>query len=78
LKGIEKIALISYLSLKFHILPHLAYYLRTKYHDESYSDYPMISGVPVIFPRSGGASITMPVKVGDGCLIVFLDRDARS
>jgi hypothetical protein len=52
--------------------------IKELYFDGSYSDYPMISGVPVIFPRSGGASITMPVKVGDGCLIVFLDRDARS
>lgn len=52
--------------------------IKELYFDGSYSDYPMISGVPVIFLRAGGASITMPVKVGDGCLIVFLDRDARS
>jgi len=52
--------------------------IKELYHDGSHSDYPMISGVPVIFPRSGGASITMPVKAGDGCLLVFLDRDASS
>lgn len=52
--------------------------MKELYHDGSSIDYPMISGVPVIFPRSGGASITMPVKAGDGCLIVFLDRDVRN
>lgn len=41
-------------------------------------DYPILSGVPVIFPRSGGASITMPVERGDHCLVVFLDRDSRA
>jgi phage gp45-like len=38
-------------------------------------DYPVISDVPVIFPRSGGASLTMPVVRGDPCLVFFLDRD---
>lgn len=38
---------------------------------------PTLSGVPVLFPRCGGASITFPVKQGDGCLVVFLDRDSR-
>lgn len=52
--------------------------IKELYHNGSHSDYPMISGVPVIFPKSGGASLTMPVKVGDGCLVVFSDRDARN
>jgi phage gp45-like len=52
--------------------------IKELYYDGSSSDYPMISGVPVIFPSSGGASITMPVKVGDGCLLIFLDRDGRN
>lgn len=38
---------------------------------------PNLSGVPVLFPRCGGASITFPVKAGDGCLVIFLDRDSR-
>ena len=45
------------------------------YDDNSVLDYPVITDVPVIFPRSGGASITMPIKRGDSCLIFFLDRD---
>jgi hypothetical protein len=43
--------------------------------DGSVIDYPVITDVPIIFPRSGGASITMPVKRGDSCLVLFLDRD---
>jgi len=46
--------------------------------DGSVIDYPLLSGVPVVFPKSGGASITMPVKKNDTCLLVFLDRDATS
>lgn len=38
---------------------------------------PNLSGVPVLFPRCGGASITLPVRKGDGCLVFFLDRDSR-
>jgi hypothetical protein len=41
-------------------------------------DYPVLSGVPIIFPRCGGASITMPVLRGDTCLVMFLDRDSTS
>ncbi len=38
-------------------------------------DYPVVSGVPVVFMSSGGASITMPVNRGDSCLLIYADRD---
>lgn len=38
-------------------------------------DCPVIGGVPIIFPSSGGAFFTMPVKRGDLCWIMFADRD---
>jgi len=48
------------------------------YQNETSLDYPVLSGVPVIFPRCGGASITMPITRGDTCLVMFLDRDSTS
>lgn len=34
----------------------------------------VISNVRVVWPESGGASMTFPVKPGDGCLIVCAER----
>lgn len=36
--------------------------------------YPPIPGVPVVFPRGGGFFISMPVAVGDFCLLIFCSR----
>ena len=35
---------------------------------------PVLNDVPVLWPRSGGASMTFPVSEGDGCLLIFSDR----
>ncbi|MCC8067326.1 MAG: hypothetical protein LIO94_09535 [Clostridiales bacterium] len=34
-------------------------------------DYPVVSGVPVVFPQSETVAIAFPVKAGDKCLLVF-------
>ena len=34
---------------------------------------PLLTDVPVLFPRAGGYSITFPVKNGDECLLIFAD-----
>ena len=49
--------------------------IKELYNNNTELEYPILANVPVIFPRSGGASITLPVKQGDGCLVIFLDRD---
>lgn len=45
------------------------------YEDGSTVDYPVISGVPVVFMAAGGASINLPVLKGDSCFVIFFDRD---
>lgn len=34
---------------------------------------PLIVDVPIILPRSGGFSITVPISQGDECLLIFAD-----
>lgn len=48
------------------------------YEDGSELDYPVITNVPVMIACSGGASMIMPVKRGDTCLVLFTDRDIDS
>lgn len=52
--------------------------LRRNYRNGEIQEMPVIAGVPVVFPRSGGASFTMPVKRGDGVLLLFADRSLDS
>lgn len=37
-------------------------------------DYPLLTDVPVVFPRGGGCTLTFPVNAGDECLVIFADR----
>lgn len=34
---------------------------------------PLLLDVPIVMPRSGGFALTMPVSVGDECLVIFSD-----
>lgn len=42
---------------------------------ETYYDYPIISDCPVWIYTGGQAFISMPIQVGDECLLMFNDRD---
>lgn len=42
--------------------------------DGTFLEYPIITGVPVVFPCSSSASLIFPVKAGDKCLLVFAER----
>lgn len=39
----------------------------------SYKDLPILEDVPIIMPRAGGWVITLPIKPGDECMVVFQD-----
>lgn len=40
---------------------------------QSHMNLPLLLDVPVVFPRAGGFALTMPIKPGDECLVVFAD-----
>lgn len=48
--------------------------LRERYADGQVTEAQVITNVPIVFPRSGGASLTMPVNRGDGVMLHFTDR----
>lgn len=41
--------------------------------DLSWQEIPLLLDVPIIFPRAGNYILTMPIQVGDECLVVFGD-----
>lgn len=53
--------------------------IRRQYETEDGSiesvEIPKLVDVPVVFPRAGGFALTFPVAAGDGCLVVFCERD---
>lgn len=38
-----------------------------------WADIPLLLDVPIVVPRAGGFSLTLPVQPGDECLVVFAD-----
>lgn len=48
--------------------------IKRKFREGGEQSMPVLQDVPLIFPRAGGAFLTMPVKQGDGVLLVFADR----
>ena len=36
---------------------------------------PLLTKIPIQIPTAGGYSLTLPIQVGDECLVVFLDTD---
>lgn len=48
--------------------------LKKSYLDGTTQEMPILNNVPVIFPRSGEASLTFPVLPGDTCLLLFVER----
>lgn len=40
---------------------------------QQWLDLPLLLDVPIVLPRAGGFVITMPIKNGDECLIIFAD-----
>lgn len=48
--------------------------LKKTYQDGTIQEMPVIADVPIIFPRSGGASLTFPVNIGDTAALFFAER----
>jgi len=48
--------------------------IKKRYRDDTIESFPVIESVPVVFPRSGGGSLTFPVTPGDIVLLVFAER----
>ena len=48
--------------------------LKSELEDGSTQTLPIISNVPVLFPRTANAWITLPVKPGDRVVLLFADR----
>lgn len=48
--------------------------IKKQYLDGSAAELPVISNVPVVFPRTQRAGITFPLEQGDGVLLVFAER----
>jgi hypothetical protein len=52
--------------------------IKKTYRDGEVAEMPVIEGVPVVFPRSGGASLTFPVNQGDAVMLLFSERSLEN
>lgn len=41
--------------------------------EREWQEIPLLLDVPIVIPHAGGYSLTMPVKSGDECLVIFSD-----
>lgn len=41
--------------------------------ERSHAEIPPLLDVPIALPRAGGYALTMPIKIGDECLVIFAD-----
>jgi hypothetical protein len=48
--------------------------LQKKYYNGAVQDMPIITNVPIVFPRSSEAFFKFPLKVNDGVLLIFSER----
>ena len=60
----------SYSNQKANVKP----LIQKKYLNGEIVSLPVISNVPIVFPRSESVGITFPIKKGDGCIILFSER----
>lgn len=55
------------------VQPAIREHLKKEDMSKEWTQLPLLLDVPIYFPRAGEYSLTMPVKKGDECLVVFLD-----
>lgn len=42
-------------------------------YEKEWMDIPLLVDIPIVIPRAGGYCLTMPIKQGDECLVIFTD-----
>ena len=42
-------------------------------YEKQWREIPLLLDVPIVIPRAGGYCLTMPIKKGDECLVIFGD-----
>ncbi len=55
------------------VQPAIRERVRDQYGNLSWVDLPLIPDVPIVMPRAGGFTLTLPVHAGDECLVIFGD-----